>query len=241
MIDHYFDLNDFKTPIKSFVTDGYDYYGTDGFLSEGRFYLQENKARLHDNYFPMGEEPDDKSFIGIGHSDRLYRNSQDVNVLSITILKSQYGLLFERSVFTYLDLLGSLGGIYEIISLLGYVFVSSTTCTAFYYSILPKLYQIDTLGCQKDHGKALHNYQNDLNISNNNLDISHNMEVIKHEEDKVSVSSHQISITNYNTHRELNPNKEEKFRTSLIERARKNMKNRMVYNYKISDKLYSFC
>ena len=151
MIDHYFDLNDFKTPIKSFVTDGYDYYGTDGFLSEGRFYLQENKARLHDNYFPMGEEPDDKSFIGIGHSDRLYRNSQDVNVLSITILKSQYGLLFERSVFTYLDLLGTLGGIYEIISLLGYILVSSTTCTTFYYSILPKLYQIDTLGCQKDH------------------------------------------------------------------------------------------
>ena len=67
------------------------------------------------------------------------------------------------------------------------------------------------------------------------------MEVIKHEEDKVSVSSHQISITNYNTHRELNPNKEERFRTSLIERARKNMKNRMGFNYKISDKLYSLC
>ena len=69
----------------------------------------------------------------------------------MSLSKSDHYFSYERNVYTILDFLGDLGGIYEIFMTLGYMFVTLFTSTAFYYSILPKIYQVDTIGCQIEH------------------------------------------------------------------------------------------
>ena len=47
-----------------------------------------------------------------------------------------------------MDVFGSVGGVYGILSIIGYAFVSIFLETNFNYSILTNLYQIDTMRCQ---------------------------------------------------------------------------------------------
>ena len=106
----------------------------------------------------LHEQEEIKEFVSIANHDSIYTNSNENHVFRIKIQKSEWKLIFERQVYSILDLLGEIGGIYEVLSLLGFAVVNAFTCTAFYYSILPKLYHVDTLGCQKDH-ETIRNYK----------------------------------------------------------------------------------
>ena len=151
MRDQFLDFNDYDNPIKAYYTDRYEYFGVNGLTNEARFYLHQNEAKLQDKYLLYNEQEEVKEFVSIANHDNLYTNSDDNHVFRIRIQKSEWKLIFERQVYTILDLVGEIGGIYEVLSLLGFAIVNAFTCTAFYYSIFPQLYHVDTLGCQKDH------------------------------------------------------------------------------------------
>ena len=158
MSDHYVDLNDYDTPIKAYYTNRYQFFGINGLTNEARFYLQQNEARLNDNYLIFNEQEEVKKFVSIANHDNIYTNSNENNVFKIKIQKSEWRQLYERQVYAILDLLGDLGGIYEVLLLVGFAIVNAFTHPAFYYSIFAHIYQVDTLGCQKDH-EVLKNYR----------------------------------------------------------------------------------
>ena len=151
MRDHYFDLDDYETPIKAYFNDKYEYYGDSNMTKEVSFYIQQNEAILNDNYLSINGQEEVEKFISIGdyHTSTITRNP--AHVFKMSLSKSDHYFSYERNVYTILDFLGDLGGIYEIFMTLGYMFVTLFTSTAFYYSILPKIYQVDTIGCQIDH------------------------------------------------------------------------------------------
>jgi hypothetical protein len=61
----------------------------------------------------------------------------------MTFTKDQFSEAYERSVFSFFDLTGNLGGLFEILELSGSLFVGFFAGKIFLYSILSRLYQVD--------------------------------------------------------------------------------------------------
>ena len=57
-------------------------------------------------------------------------------------LKDQTQKTYERSVFSFLEVTGNIGGLYEIMKITGGIIVSFFSGNMFFYSIISKLYQI---------------------------------------------------------------------------------------------------
>ena len=224
MKDQYFDLNDYDTPIKKYYTDKYWYFGTSGATTEAKFYLQENEAILNDNYLAFNGQEEVKKFISIGDHQTQFTTNNPYNVFKMTVSKSDQIFSYERNVYTLLDCLGDLGGVYEIFMILGYMFVTLFTSTAFYYSILPKIYQVDTIGCQIDH------------VTNENRRLEHTIQQsmsMNRTQNEESKHSHSM------TERQLEVNRDDQYKDLLIMRAHKNMQNRRSFNFSFTDKFYN--
>lgn len=58
--------------------------------------------------------------------------------------KDQLSESYERSVFSFFDLTGNLGGLFEVLELVGALFVEFFAGKIFLYSILSRLYQVDS-------------------------------------------------------------------------------------------------
>ena len=225
MVDHYFDLNDYKAPIKTYFADKYRYYGNSASATGAIFYLQENEAILNDNYLTLNGNEEVKKYISIAEHQRFsYQNSEN-HVFKMTLSISEWYLSNQRNVYTLLDCLGDLGGIYEIFITLGYVFVTLFSSTAFYYSILPKLYQVDTLKCQQDNI-----FEQNRRIFAYSPQQRSNQNKSQKEESKYS-----NSVTDY----QFEGNRENEKYNALINKAHKSMQNRRSYNYSCSDALYN--
>ena len=224
MKNQYFDINDYETPIKSYFTDKYRYLGNLGSTTEARFYLQENEAILNDNYLALNGQEEIKKFISIGDHQILSSTKNEDRAFTMTISKNEQYFSYERNVYTLLDCLGDLGGIYEICITLGYAFVILFTNNSFYYSILPKIYQVDTLGCQIDH------------MSNENRRIE---QTIQQSMSLNRTQNEEFKHSNSMTERQLETDRYRQHENKLIMKAQKNMQNRRSYNFTNCDVLYN--
>lgn len=66
-----------------------------------------------------------------------------ISILACTFVKDQATDSYERSVFGVLDLTGNLGGLFEVLSILGSFVVGFFADRIFLYTFLSKLYHID--------------------------------------------------------------------------------------------------
>ena len=140
--------------------------------------------------------------------------------------------MYQRTVFTILDVLGSLGGMFEILSIIGGVFVSTLTSKLFNYSILTSLYQVDTSKHNKDNWNKRKNQIVPLpDKSNKKL----------HEESKhpAPIDETNCYENSSNSARELNSYQNSWLKQSFISKARESMKNRRVYSYNTTDLCYN--
>ena len=142
----------------------------------------------------------------------------------MSISKSEWYSSYERKVYSILDYLGDFGGIYEILVTLEYIIVTIFTSTSFHYSILPEIYQVDTLGCQIDHES------NEKRRITQSMQQSMSLNRTQNEESKHcnSITEHQFEV-----------NRENENENELIKKAHKNMQNRKSYNYTFTDTLYN--
>ena len=151
-------MEDYNTPIKTYIQDGLEYQGLSGITQKIRYYLQENDSERQDDYLAVLSEPKQEKFIRLADSNILLTNGEST-VIELSFLKNNQKQTVERSVFTFLDLLGVLGGVYGIFCIFGGYFVAVFADRLLNYSILSHLYHIDTIECQKDHNNEF----NDMN------------------------------------------------------------------------------
>ena len=209
-INTYFDFNDYDNPVHTFVEQRTE-RGIKGFTRYSDIYIRENEAVLQDNYFAITPSEDHRKFIHVDiYNDRNLDNSK-IDYVVFSFYKSYQKVFYERSVLNFLDALGALGGVFGILSGLGYIFVSNFADRTFYYSILSSIYQVDTLGCQIDHDKDKSYLQN-LNKSNLNE---------RYEESKHDNSIPHDEDISYNSSRWITLSRRHKFRQSYIYKASK--------------------
>ena len=231
IVNTYFDSNEYDNPIKTYIEDGIGYSGVNGISHLANFYFQNNEIETQNSYLSMFHRKQKYSFINL---DTIKNSigSSDESIFKFGFIKSNKKRSIERSVFTFLDLIGTLGGIFEIFSIIGGILVAIFSEKMFYYSVLSNLYQVDTIDCQKDHVQD--NFDN-----SNRCCTSINLNQRRLQESK-SIDQIENSVCSIPDNAEINQKGITKNR--LIEKARLNMHNRRVYNYNTSDIVYNiFC
>ena len=237
IVNTYFDQDDYTNPIKTYVEDGLEYNGLNSYQSQAKFYFQKNDAEMLDDYFSIFPSPQQKSFFRLASKNNLLSYSTD-EIITISFLKSNQKQTIERSVFTFLDLLGVLGGIFGILSMFGGFFVSIFEDKMVNYSILSKLYQVDTMKCQKNHGEDLSSskhIQETMNRYTNTIQESKSVEI------QLNNQRNHYEIDNNGMSSVVKPIYTQRYdyRESLAKKANDSITNRRLYNYKATDMCYN--
>lgn len=84
----------------------------------------------------------------------------DPNLITIRFEKDYEYETYERVVFSFLDLFGNLGGVFEIFSMFGGYIVAIFASRYFNYSIISSLYQIDASCKAGGQGSDNRSYEN---------------------------------------------------------------------------------
>ena len=232
IINSFFDLEDYNNPIKSYIQDGLEFYTINGNRNNVRLYFQENESERQDDYFALFPQSKEEKFLRLANFDqRLSYGESDI--LRVSFLKSNQKQTIERSVFAILDLLGLLGGVLEVFSIFAGIFVAIFADRLLNYSILSNLYQVDTTKWQQD-------YRNEFNDINQ-VELNSSSNLNRHEEYKSGeFDENPETLNNRASQPTTAINAQTKLhKDRLIDKAKTNMKNRRLYNYKASDWCYN--
>ena len=169
IVNTYFDHDDYKSPIKTYLESGFDFQTINGTTSKVRGYFEENESERQDDYFAITPVPIKEKFVKLVNSD-FKLSYGDSEIFTFSFLKSNQKQNVKRAVFRFVDLFGIIGGTSEIFFIFGGFFVTMFSNRLSNYSILTKLYHVDTISWQKDHEKCF----NDLNLIKASLNSNFN-------------------------------------------------------------------
>ena len=143
ILSSYFDYNDYDNPIKTYLDDE-DYIGL---LPEYSKYLElrvkKNTANLYDNLF-YNYNPKTLAYYSAG--DRLIRtlplnltlNHHFVSYIVLDRKSEEH----ERVVYTFIDMFGFLGGLFDFMYFFGLISIQFFTENMYFNSVFTRLYQI---------------------------------------------------------------------------------------------------
>ena len=134
-------------------------------------FVRENSVERKDSIFQFQPSTLISKFISLEDSildKRKIRN--DGVVILISFVKDQKTVSYQRTVLTFFDWCGLIGGINEILHLAGMLIVSSLSGKLFVFSLLSSLYQVSFINRKFGHAdeykmKALH--EDDTPIAKN--------------------------------------------------------------------------
>ena len=138
-INSYMDFNDFNNPIKTSLDDRISYYTVPNFTKIVKMYAKLNKATLDDDYFKINSSAE-KQFFSIDRVVNDFSSAPTSTIFSLSIFMDPNRDLYQRTVFSILDLFGTIGGIFGLLtSACGFVigFVSTQIMLS---SIFRRLY-----------------------------------------------------------------------------------------------------
>ena len=200
-----------------------------GITNHVDFYFRKNEAETKDSYYSIIPETKQYEFVDIDKTNNYISSSE--TVLTMKFFKSNQSQKIERSVFTLLDLLGLIGGVFEIFSIIGGILVYTFADRIFHYSILSNLYQVDTERCQKDHKTEVCKRIQSLKFVDSNR---HKIQESKQIELSNNVSEHITSNINY-LKDEFDKDQSNHPNNKLLDQVKWNIHGRRIYNYKTSD------
>ena len=92
--------------------------------------LRKNEYYLQDNFFQTYSS-DEGSYYSIDDEHYDIRELEDDTVLTIQIKQDKVVNKYERSVYTFLDMTGQIGGLNEVITLLASFFIQESLKSCF--------------------------------------------------------------------------------------------------------------
>ena len=144
-LSYYFDFDDYNTPIKSTLSnfDMFTFHTSYSQLVE--IEVQQNQVTLTDDYiaatfseshkYYSSDKPRIKS-INIGDSTRI------LGQLTVSLAKDSHH--YERVVYSFFDMFGYLGGLFDFWYFVGYLLTWYLTDKYFKYKLLSSLYHVES-------------------------------------------------------------------------------------------------
>ena len=130
--------------------------------------MRNNYAEQSDSIFQFQPSSNKNSFINIeDYVTNLKKEDKNGTVFLINYIKDSKSITYQRSVLTFLDWCGFIGGVNEVLHLAGMLIVSSLSGRIFVFSLLSALYQVRAIA---KHGR---------NAEINNLTVPHENKIEK--------------------------------------------------------------
>ena len=158
IIDSYFDLKSFEKPIKSYLTQKYFYTFEAGYYESIELFVKENSIEALDDY-KIVEGSKDGKFYSIADDRQQRAVATGYSYWGITFYLHPETQAYNRQVFTFMDVLAQLGGVFGLIQPLWAFIVGFYAEKMLYYSIFSQLYTFDT---QKDEEDDMKNKREDI-------------------------------------------------------------------------------
>lgn len=105
--------------------------------------MKHNTAEAQDGFMQIGEGKQ-YDFYSVDTFSQTFTSELEGRLSTIKIRLDAQSDSYQRTVFSLLDLTGQLGGVNEVFIVIGTLFMSLFTEKLFNYSILSKVYQVDT-------------------------------------------------------------------------------------------------
>ena len=145
VVSSYFDFEDYENPIHYYLQDMNLFNLVPSFGLQVQYQVRQNQGTMNDDYF-LGSQGilNEVNFYSIDKKSASY-SSIDFNnaYLQAYITLDPQVDQYQRTVYSFLDMLGFIGGIFELLKTFGYLLVSYFIKKQYYSSIISKLYHIE--------------------------------------------------------------------------------------------------
>ncbi|CAI2375893.1 unnamed protein product [Moneuplotes crassus] len=229
----YFDFEDYEDPVKTFIDDRFTYYIIPDFKKTINAYIQKNEAEVQDGFFTYTPDGEEIEFVGVDTvTQDISSLGIDEQIFAMKFAKDSRMKSYERSVFSFMEATGNMGGLFEIMEIAGGIFVGLFSGQMFFYSILPKLYHTEdpTVNEGKISSfKSLDNGISDLAFAENSNSQAFDGD-FQSKEDQANENATQRKID------DLHPDEK---RSYMITTAINKMRKRVKYDWKIWDYIFN--
>lgn len=143
ILSTYFDYNDYKSPIKTYVGD-MDFFGLmNGYTRTFQVKVQQNMATTADDLIYNQYSTTEYFYSVENKISNMFKPYESGDLLVFYFTLDRFSNNYERTVFSFIDMLGILGGLFGLMIMLGSFFVTYFSDKIFYNTILSSLYQIE--------------------------------------------------------------------------------------------------
>ena len=120
-------------------------------MADLSFRIQNNEVEYRENLL-FDILPQNNNFYSIGNMRETTNNFQRSGqaYFEMYFVFSQEYTYYERNVYSFFDMFGVLGGIYELFSIGGYFMVTFISSKMFNSSLLSSLYHVKNTGVRKN-------------------------------------------------------------------------------------------
>ena len=125
MVNTYFDLEDYSSPVKTYLDDRINIAVTSGYTKTTVIFTQQRTSSKSDSYFSLWDTSTSDDFVGVeNYSQDFDLESNNGNVLVAFVIKlDPVQQQYTRSVYNFLQFTGDIGGVFQILEILGGVLV----------------------------------------------------------------------------------------------------------------------
>ena len=141
ILSSYFDFDDYDNPVHYYLQDMNIIPLISTLSFKSQFSVRLNKADISDSLWLGGQGSNNQiEFYSIDRTQNFYAPFDfDKSYIQIYIVLDQQIEQYKRTVYSFLDMFGFVGGIYELFKIVGEIFSSFFVGRIFYSSILEKL------------------------------------------------------------------------------------------------------
>ena len=136
----YVNFDDYVNPIRSYSDDMYSYQLAPGFNKKLKLYVKQNQVELNDNFVQISNTQD-LEFLNVEKSilDIVLEQS-DGQIFDVSIRLDENRDSYKRVAYSFLDILGALGGVYQAVWTVLGLFINLISTEVLFSSVFKRLY-----------------------------------------------------------------------------------------------------
>ena len=163
MINSYVDFDDYDNVVKTYNDEKFFFKLRKGLTKEPDIFIRKNYVTLNDEFFQMGQTEHKEFYSAESSRSDFDLDPTGTIYAKIAIRMEAREDTYERTVFSVFDYTGLIGGVFEILEVLGGLVVGYFIKNWLMFDILSNLYQV-----QKENGSQNNTgSQNDGNSNSN--------------------------------------------------------------------------
>ena len=153
LLSSYFDFDDYENPIKTYLNDFNVLSFTDGLSQTYEIKVQENEALIADNIWYTGSYERKKFYNANEQKYLVYRPSIVKDTIAyIMVNLNRETEQYERVVYSFFDMFGYLGGLFDFLFFAGYLSVNFINEKYLNLTLLSNLYQVEKSSDEVEEG-----------------------------------------------------------------------------------------